>query len=288
MKIKLLLFLFILLNSAAAFCGDIEINLPNTATQPIISSTKAVIASGINSNDVIDLTNRMLEHNFSEEDQLEVHQILINSQKENIPIEPIINKANEGIAKKIASKNIIQAIKKVQNRHVFASKQAKIITEDKNEADFLSNTIVEGLSAGINDNDINKTVQVLRQKTKHLNKAQVKELSIETFQTTKFMARLGVGSPDATEIVCEGLKQGYSARDFNKLRSFFQIEVQRGNPSVIAEKYRKRIKKGIYPEQISSENNNENANNPLFRRNKNDNDGCEQTFKKPLPKPGFD
>ncbi|UCF83073.1 MAG: hypothetical protein JSV50_18115, partial [Desulfobacteraceae bacterium] len=95
--------------ASAALGDEVDKGLSSMTPEQVKVSTRQMIRSGINSNDALKMTRLMLENRFREEHTLRAHQIIIEAHKEGLPVEPIMSKAYEGIAKQVKDMNIVQA-----------------------------------------------------------------------------------------------------------------------------------------------------------------------------------
>ena len=118
-KIVLAAFAF-LMCASMSFADQVDEGLPDTATMELKAGTRKMIRAGIESEDAIRMTRAMLEYLFSNENILRAQEIIVKAQNEGLPVEPIINKSYEGMAKRIQQDNIIMAMEKVASRYAFA------------------------------------------------------------------------------------------------------------------------------------------------------------------------
>jgi hypothetical protein len=205
--------------AALALADPVEEGLPKTATQQVKNSTQQMINQGFNTESVIDMTRQMLANNFSQQHVLQAHAILMNARKQGLQTDPIMNKAYEGLAKHVQPKAIIQAMEQVRSRHAFASKQARAITNDKAKINQMATILAGSMAAGMTHEDADRIMQALKERTRNMTRAHAEDLALQTFMTTRMMARLQMHSQRVGNSICEALQQGYSAQQMHNMRN---------------------------------------------------------------------
>jgi hypothetical protein len=230
--------------ASLAFGDEVEDKLPAVATERVKASTREMIRSGIGSDDAIKMTKLMLENHFRHQLILRAHHIVMNAQREGLPAGPIMNKAHEGMTKHVQDQRIVQAMERVRSRNAFAHQQAKLITENRAQMHLIGNTMAQGLAAGINHEDVGRVMQDFQLRAKVMTRADAEELARETFTATMNMARLGVSSKAATDLVCQALQHRYTAREMKTMRNSFMTRARNANPTNLAKSYANEIQGG--------------------------------------------
>jgi len=234
----------ILLSAAIAFGDEVDDRLPNTVPQELKARTRNMIHTGINSDDAIEITGAMLQHQFEIRHILDAQIIIIDTHKKGLPTVPVINKAYEGISKQVTPGKIVQAMEKIQSRYAFAYQQAGIITRLHPQKSQLGNTLADGLAAGMNQTDAAKIMNTLHSRALNMNPAQLNSLALESLKTVRDIARLGVSSKPAADVVIQALQKGYSADDMKSMRSSFLSQSHHTSPQKLAKSYSKAIQNG--------------------------------------------
>jgi hypothetical protein len=234
----------ILLCASLAFGDEVEEKLSPMATQELKANTREMIRSGINSDDAIKMTKLMLENRFRHQLILEAQHIIMNAQREGLPVGPIMNKAQEGMTKRVQHKSIVQAMERVRSRYAFAYQQAKTITQSRTQMHQIGNTIALGLAAGMNQEDVGRIMERLQHRAQEMTRADAEELARGTFTATRTMARLGVSSEATTELVCQALLNRYTAREMEAMRNSFMTRSRNENPTNLAKSYANEIQGG--------------------------------------------
>jgi len=242
----------VLFCASLAFGDEVEESLSTLATEQVKVNTRAMINAGINSDGAIKMTRLMLENRFSEEHALRAQQIIMNAHQQGLPVEPIMGKAHEGMAKQIQAKNIVRAMEQVRSRYAFAHEQARALTHERSEIRTMGNTIAKGLAAGMNQEDIRGITISLQERARQMTRAQTMELAQESFKATRDMARLGLSSKDTTDLVCLALQNSYTARKMENMRNSFMTQSRSSHPTHLANSYFNAIKGGKSADSLGS------------------------------------
>ena len=242
----------ILFCASLAFGDEVDDKLPTAATEQLKASTREMIRSGIGSDDAVKMTKLMLENRFRHQLILSAHHIIMSAQREALPVGPIMNKAHEGMAKRVQDKNIVQAMERVRSRYAFAHQQAKLITQNRAQMHLIGNMIAHSLAAGMNQENIGSIMRSFQHRAKEMTRVDAEELARETFTATMNMARLGVSSKAATDLVCQALQRRYTAREMKTMRNSFMTRSRNANPTNLAKSYANEIQGGKGAESLGS------------------------------------
>jgi len=234
----------VLFSASLAFGDEVEESLSTLATEQLKNSTREMIQSGIDTDNAIRVTKLMLQNQFSLEQALRAQKAIMNAQKEGLPVEPIMNKAYEGMVKQVQAKNIVQAMEQVHSRYAFAHEQARALTHERSEIRTMTNTIAKGLAAGMNQEDIRGITNMLQERTQQMTQSQTMELAKESFMTARDMTRLGLSSKTTTDLVCLALQKGYTARKMENMRNSFMTQSRSSHPTYLVNSYSNAIKGG--------------------------------------------
>jgi hypothetical protein len=230
--------------ASVAFGDEVDKGLTNIATEQLRASARQMIRVGINSDDAIKMTRVMLENRFRQENTLRAHEIMIRAKEEGLPVEPIMNKAQEGIAKRVKEEHIIQAMERVRSRYAFAYEKAREVTQDKAQVQRIGNHIAECMAAGMSDYHIYRIMHQLKYRSQEMISTQRTELAAETFRAVREMVRFNVSSLLATEVACEALKHHYSSEEMARMRKAFISHSRNTSPRIVAENYSGAIQRG--------------------------------------------
>jgi len=245
MKKILLMILSIFFFASLAWGDEVDNGLSNMATEQIRIRTRAMINAGIPSDDAIKMTRMMIQNRFQHKNTLRAQQIVMDTAKKNLPIEPVMNKAFEGIAKNVHENQVIQAMEKTRNRYSYAYSHAREFTNKRGRTDNIGNAIAKGLAAGRTEKDIERTTERLQERTRQMTRTRAEILAEESFLALRTMARLGVSSKMAADTVCQALQQQYSAKEMKQMHHSFMTRSMSTNPAKLAYQYTHAIRKGV-------------------------------------------
>ncbi len=186
----------------------------------------------------------MHQNQYQERNIVRAKQMIKKSVTEDLPTEPMTNKAMEGIAKEVPEEQVIKAMERVQNRHRNAHRIAKKLSDEKKPTDDLAPTIADCLAAGMNLAEMEKLANQLQTRARQRTKNQDEEIQLQTMQTVRSMMRLGAGSTDTASIVEQALQNQYTARQMERLRHQFAKDAQFTSPKNLARQYSGSFGKG--------------------------------------------
>ncbi|MEA3470276.1 MAG: hypothetical protein U9R24_01000 [Thermodesulfobacteriota bacterium] len=250
---KIIAIVFILLFSATVVLADeVEDNLAGLANEQVMMTTRSMIQNGIESDDAIRITQLMLQNQFSQQQTLQAQKMLMQALQSGLPAEPLMNKAHEGMAKKVESGSVLQAMENVRSRYAFAYKQAGQLTEDPEEIRSLGTLMADSLAAGVAMGDMELMRARLQERTQTMERKGEDDLAKETCMTLRNMARLGVSSEAITDVVSQALGQNYTAQEMEALRESFMYTARTGSPEDKAKAYAKQMRQDGNAEGLGS------------------------------------
>ena len=86
-----------------------------TAAQGVKASARQAIQNGLQQENVVKLTWAMLQRKFKEQQILQIHALMLEAKNNSMPVQPLINKAFEGMAKGVDPSLILGAMETVQS-----------------------------------------------------------------------------------------------------------------------------------------------------------------------------
>ena len=114
---KIFLIIVGLLICAQSVWGDaVDDGLPDPVTEQIRNQTRAMINAGIPEDAAIKMTRAMVQNKFQEKTIQKAQQVVMDTVDRDLPAEPVMNKAHEGMAKNIPQERIVQAMAKLTGR----------------------------------------------------------------------------------------------------------------------------------------------------------------------------
>ena len=243
--IRLLILIFFTL-STLAHAADNQ-PLSNQTQQKIQQMTQEMSALGIPEAQAQKMLTRMHQNRFQQQNIVRAQQTVMDAAKESLPTEPIMNKAMEGMVKKVQEQQVIRAMETVRNRHQYAYRMAKSLSADEETTEKMANTITDCLTAGMSVQDMDRIAARLTIQTRQQTKNQAEGLSLQTMQTVRTMARLGAANTDVSDSICLALQHQYTSQQMKQLRHNFSIGAQQTSARQLAHQYASSIEKGETP-----------------------------------------
>jgi len=236
--------LLLVLPVKVALADAVDDGLPADSPAAVKDSTRQAIQNGLKLQSVIKLTRAMQQNKFNEQQIQLTHALMIEAKNSEMPVQPLVNKAFEGMAKSVPPSLIVNALEMVQSRNAFAFQRAAQLSSDKSRTDSLGRTLAAGLAAGLSKEDADKITGKVQQRAGSLNSDQVYSLVLECYQAARDVSRLGVSSQAVSGMVTQALEKGFSHEDVRAMRSSFMMQAQHAEPENLARGYTSAIEEG--------------------------------------------
>ena len=238
-KIFIVLMGFILF-AAPVWGDDVDEGLKETASMQIRLSAKQVVQTGVPDGEVVNMTRRMMENRFQEEQVIRAHRTVMAAVKEGLPEGPIMSKAYEGMVKNVPAEAVLQAMEKTRSRYAYGYRQAREITQQERQVREIGGLIAEGLAAGINEPDVipddgsscaNAKGPAKRPKT------GPKRWPLKRFRRCGPWHAWGLPAGQRPTVVCQALAQRFNEREMNMLQHAFMTRSRETTPEMLAHQY---------------------------------------------------
>jgi hypothetical protein len=236
--------LFVMLLASIAFGDEIDDSLPPDAPQAVKASAREAIQSGLNQEKVVGLTRTMLQHRFQGQQIQAAHALMIQAHNSGMPVEPLMNKAFEGMAKGVDPSLIVGAMEKVQARHSLAYRHAAQISGNKSRAANLGRELSAAMAAGFLNEDADRITRMIRQRTQVLQPEEVYNLALECFYTARDVSRLGVSSQAVANMLAGALGKGFNYQNMRAMRYAFMHQARQSEPQKLAHRFAASIQEG--------------------------------------------
>jgi hypothetical protein len=236
--------LFIILFANAAIGDVVDDNLPPDSPRAVKDSARHVTRSGLQQDKVIKLTRTMLQNKFSEQQIQRTHALMIEAKNGGMPVEPIMNKAFEGMAKGVKPARIVTAMEAVQSRNAFSYQLAAQLSKNNSQITNLGNILSSAFAAGFTKEDAEKINQMIHERAQSRNSERAYSLAMECFETARDVSRLGVSSPAVANMLAAALNKGFNSQDIRAMRSAFIIQARQSQPQNLARGYSTAIQEG--------------------------------------------
>jgi len=236
--------LFIFMCATAAPADAIDDSLPENSPAAVKAGARQAIQSGLAREDIVKLTRAMLQNKFDEQQVRRALALMIEAKISGMPVQSLMNKAFEGMAKRVDPSLIVGAMETVHSRNAFAFQRAAKLSTEKSRTDNLGRMLAAGLAAGLSKEDADKITEMARQRAASMGSDQTYSLALECYQTARDVSRLGVLSPAATGMVTQALKKGFSHEDMRVMRNSFMAATRWSDPQELARSYSAAIQEG--------------------------------------------
>jgi len=245
LKITYLIVLCIMLFSPVCFAVE-NSALSSSARAQIEEQVREMNAVGVPAEPARNMLTAMHQHQFAQDNIAKAQHTVMNCAKAGLPTEPVMNKASEGMAKNASETQIVAAMQTVQRRYTHANKMAKTISNDEDTVNALTYSIADSLAAGMKARDVEAVMLQLdnQNKIRAMNKGEEDKMAIQTMQTTRTMARLGIHSSDVSDTVCQALQNNYSHQEMEQLQYQMAKQAHQVPPQQIAHQHANAIGKG--------------------------------------------
>ena len=140
--------LAVFLSTASVYADEVDEQLSATANEQIRAATRQMIQTGIDGEQAIHMTRQMLANRFEEQQVLRAQRMVGQARKEGLPVSPLMDKAYEGMAKRVEAGNILKAMERVRARYAFAFEQAKMLSSEEGRIEEIGQRIAQCLTAG--------------------------------------------------------------------------------------------------------------------------------------------
>lgn len=252
MKMIPALFVVLLLVSSPVFGDEVDDGLSKNAPEALKAHTREMIRAGVDSREALRMTRAMEQNRFQVANMIRAQEAVMGAVKDGIPPAPVMNKAYEGMTKRVQDREIVRAMEKTRERYSYAYQRARQIAGNDSEVQRTGNTVAEGMTAGLKSQDVDRIVARLQTRdrdrdqlgTRDRNRDRLHTLAQESFMTAREMVRYRVPSDTATNAVCAALEKSYQAHDMERLRMSFMNNARYGNAAQLANNYAAGIRNG--------------------------------------------
>ena len=222
--------------------------LSQQARESVEQQTREMSALGIPKAQAQKMLTLMNQNRFEKQNIVRAQQVVMNTAKAELPTEPVMSKAIEGMAKQAKEQEVIAAMETVRSRYAHANRLAKSLSDDKQSIDTMTKAAADSLAAGMKTEDMETVVAQLqvqtrtRQQTR--NKTEDDKLAIQTMQTTRTMARLGVHSSEVSDTLCQALQNRYTHQEMKQMRHQIAKQSNQASARQTASRHAGSIGKG--------------------------------------------
>ena len=185
-----------------------------------------------------------MQSRFEASQMVQVQSILQTAKAQGLPIEPLADKALEGIAKNVPADRIVQAMEQVQSRYAAAMADAQEITPTQTRQRSLTRTMAQAMSAGMQPEEIEAIADRLRTRKRTMTRDECDQLAETTFTAARDMVRMGASGEVVADTINVAIEEGYTADQMQHIRSQFMHQAQQIDANMVANQFRERVRTG--------------------------------------------
>jgi hypothetical protein len=243
MKIAHLLFAVFSILAPLSYAAD-NAELPAQVRDQIETQTREMSAVGVPADAARHMLTKMHHNRFRAESIVRAQQVVMNCAKEGLPTEPVMSKAMEGMAKQAKAQSVVSAMEAVHSRQAFSFQMSRTLSNDPKTVNSMAKAIADSMAAGMTSRDMDQIMAQLQVQTRQQTRNQAEEMAIQTMQTARTMARLGVQSSDVSDTLCQALQNRYTFQEMKQLRHQIATHALQASPQHIANQHAGSIGKG--------------------------------------------
>jgi len=236
--------ILVALFATAALGDEIDDSLPPDTPQAVKAGARQAIQNGLQQDNVVKLTRAMLQNQFGAQQIQMVHALMIEAKNSGMPVQPLMNKAFEGMVKGVDPSLIVGAMEEVQSRNAFAYQHAARLSRNKSQTANLGQALSAALAAGFSKEDGGRITKMLQQQSQSMKSDRAYSLALESFITARDVSRLGVSSQAVTNMLVSALNKGFNHQEMQAMRSAFMTQARQSQPQNLAHSYSAAIQAG--------------------------------------------
>lgn len=200
--------------------------------------------AGVAADGVQRMVRMMEQREFQKEAIDRARQTIRAAEKEGLPIDPLVNKAFEGMVKKVREQDIVRAMEKTRERYASAYRHVQQFGFSTQKSGEIANTLAECMAAGLNEKEMTHMVSRLKNRIRSSRDARHQNLVEQSFRAVRTMARMGLSSEMTGELIETALEHHYNDRDMLGLHIRFREQVRSQSADIVARHYARAISKG--------------------------------------------
>jgi len=249
MKKIFFVFLFFLIHLSAVWAGNGSVENVQDRSEALKALTKTMASNGASTDEIQRMVRMLGEKKFSTVSIESIENSFSETAKAGIPIEPVIHKAYEGMAKNVPAESLVKALEKTRMRYAFAFQRAKTFTRSKDDLKQLGVVMADCMAASVAEKDMDQITEQLRIRIKE-NESNIKNLAEQSFLLGRSIARMGVPSEKVRDMVCIALIKQYTSKDMMELQRQFSRQARTGSAAKLADEYSTAISHGARAQEM--------------------------------------
>jgi uncharacterized membrane protein YgcG len=174
-----------------------------------------------------------LQHHFQEREMAQIKQIIQSAEQLGVPVKPIVDKALEGIAKKVSADNIVRAMAHVRTRYAAAQEEAGHLAPEPALRQTMTRTLFQAMTAGLTVENMSAIAANIRNRQQEMAQDERAELAQNTFVAARDMVRLGAEPEQVKEILSLALQKRYDPLQMKMLGDKFRHQSLGNDPGAV-------------------------------------------------------
>ena len=243
----LALILLMIITIGGIACADEIGDQLSGVPEAIQQKTREMVQTGIPVEEAVNMARMMVQHQFTVQQTLRAQQIVVQSSHTGLPVEPLIGKAREGMAKNVPPGNIVAAMEQVSSRYSFARTQAMALTSNEDKMRSMTHVIGRTLTAGLTPEDIMGIVHQAQSRSQTMSPNESASLAMAALGVARAMAQSGVSPQAATQLTTQAMAFSYTANQLARMQQAFLFQSRQSPPQHLAEQFSRSFSKGKDP-----------------------------------------
>jgi hypothetical protein len=222
--------------------------LSSEAKALVGDKARDAVRAGVSEDDVAELVQRGVDRGVPAGELVRFLEVVAEAKRRDLPVEPVLDKVKEGLAKRVPPDRILSAASRV-SRDLAAARD--LIQQAERDGVRVENArartealeeVAEALGGGVSAQELEKLV---RQVASSSRRAEGMSLLEEVVDATEDLASMGLAPPDAAATVAAALTQGLSRREIDRLPKGLARQLKHGgSPEEAARRLREEIRSG--------------------------------------------
>lgn len=243
-------FLFFLVHLPTVWAGNGPGENVQGRREALKALTRTMTGNGASADEVQRMVRMLDEKKFSMVSIESIGNTVSETAKAGIPIEPVIHKAYEGMAKNVPAETLVKALEKTRMRYAFAFQRARAFARSKDELKQLGVVLADCMAASVVEKDMDQITEQIRIRIKEDEESNGKNLAEQSFLLGRSMARMGVPSEKVRDVVCIALIKQYTPKDMMELQKQFSRQARTGSAAKLADEYSTAISHGARAQEM--------------------------------------
>jgi len=210
-----------------------------SAVTQLSSHAQQMVDMGVQAEDAAKMQN-----SFQEQQMVHARQIVMAAKQQGLPVAPVVGKALEGIAKKVAVPNILRAMEQVRSRYAMALTQARQLSVESDRQRTMTRTMAQAMAAGISNKDVSELAYQVQARKGVTPADTYGELAEKTFMTARDMARMGVSSSNVKATLSLALQNQYTVSQMTRLQTQFMQQSRTKPANTVVTQFQDQVRAG--------------------------------------------